>query len=251
MKKEEEKIQKAKNKKDRYRQVDKLQTIMRYRFNNKSILNHALTHRSYVNETGSHVQDNERLEYLGDSVLALVVNEYLYRHFDEYPEGKLAKIKSAAVSERTLASIAYKMKLGGFVQMGKGEESCGGRERSSILANTLEAIIGAIYLDSGLKESRKFILSRIKDDIDLIDNLSYMRDPKTTLQEIVQKKYKERPEYVITEEKGPDHKKEFYIDLIVNKKKIAQGHGSSKRKAEMNAARTALKELDLKNENIQ
>lgn len=245
MKKEEEKSRKVKDKKNRYRQLDKLQTIMRYRFNNKSVLNHALTHRSYVNETGVHVQDNERLEYLGDSVLALVVNEYLYRHFDEYPEGKLAKIKSAAVSERTLASMARKMNLGSFIQMGKGEENSGGRERSSILSNTLEAIIGAIYLDSGLKESRKFILGRIKDDIDIIDNLSYMRDPKTTLQEIVQKKYKERPQYVIIEEKGPDHEKEFFIDLIVNDKKIAQGHGSSKRKAEMDAARSALKDLNL------
>lgn len=231
-------------KKKRYRQLNKLQSIMRVKFRDKSLLNRALTHRSYVNEYAPGASDNERLEYLGDSVLALIVNEYLFKQYGEYPEGNLAKIKSAVVSEATLASAAKRLNLGSFILVGKGEDMSGGRERPSIIANSLEAIIGALYLDSGLKECRKFIVSLVKTDIERIDNLSYLRDPKTTLQEYVQKKYKERPVYEVVEERGPDHQKEFIIRLIINGKDITIGEGSSKRKAEMNAARNAIKQID-------
>ena len=233
-----------KEKKIKDKQIDRLQKIIRVKFKNKSLLQRAVTHRSYVNESGRNIRDNERLEYLGDSVLGLVVNEFLFRQFEDYREGKLAKIKSAVVSEATLAKVARNINLGEYILMGKGEDHSGGRERPSILANTLEAIIGAIYLDSGLKVSRKFVLSLIREEIDSVNNLTYLRDPKTALQEYVQKKYKERPVYQVIEERGPDHRKEFTVRLMVNGREIVTGEGPSKRKAEMNAARASLKKIE-------
>jgi len=232
------------NKRSRSRQLDKLQSLLRVKFKDKGLLARSLVHRSYINESGTNVKDNERLEYLGDSVLGLVVNEYLFKHFEDYHEGDLAKIKSVVVSEDTLAKVAKELNLGSFIQMGKGEEMSGGRKRSSILANTLEAVIGAIYLDSGLKESRRFILGLMKSDVERVDNLTYQRDPKTTLQEYVQKKYKERPQYEVVGEVGPDHQKEFHVRLVINGKEIIVGTGSSKRKAEMQAAEMTLKAID-------
>jgi ribonuclease III len=233
-----------KQKKIRYKQLEKLQKILRIKFKNKSLLLRALTHRSFVNESGKSIKDNERLEYLGDSVLGLVVNEYLFKHFEDYREGKLAKIKSAIVSEASLCKVAGGISLGNFISMGKGEERSGGRDRPSILANTLEAIIGACYLDSGLKSCRKFVLSLIKDDIESVNSLTYLRDPKTTLQEYVQKKYKERPLYEVIEERGPDHRKEFTVKLIINGREVSTGQGTSKRLAETNAARASLKRIE-------
>ncbi len=226
------------------RNIERLQKTLHVKFKNKSLLHRAVTHRSFVNESGRTVKDNERLEYLGDSVLGLVVNEYLFKVFEEYREGKLAKIKSAVVSEATLAKIAKALSLGEYIHMGRGEEHSGGRDRPSILANTLEAIIGALYLDSGLKISRKFVLSLLRDEIDSVNNLTYLRDPKTALQEYVQKKYKERPVYQVIEERGPDHMKEFTVRLIINGREIVTGEGPSKRKAEMNAARASLKKIE-------
>jgi len=231
--------------KHRYRQLDRLSSSIDVKFKNKSLLNRALIHRSFVNEIGSTVKDNERLEYLGDSVLALVVNEYLFKHYEDYKEGNLAKIKSAVVSEKTLTEVARKLNLGSYILMGKGEELSGGRERPSILANTLKALIGAIYLDSGLKNCRKFILNLLKNDIERIDNLTYLRDPKTTLQEYVQKKYKSRPEYLVIEEKGPDHSKTFTVMLVINGKDVRTGSGASKRKAEMDAAMKVLEGIEI------
>ncbi|HSA14195.1 MAG TPA: ribonuclease III [Spirochaetota bacterium] len=236
--------ERKRTKRHRIRQLDKLMSFIGVKFKNKSLLSRALTHRSYVNESGFQTRDNERLEYLGDSVLALVVNEYLYSSFEDYKEGNLAKIKSAVVSEATLAKAALRIDLGRYILMGKGEEQCGGRDRPSILANTLEAIIGSIYLDSGLKESRKFILNLLKRDIERIDSLTYLRDPKTTLQEYVQKKYKERPVYEVVEERGPDHSKEFIVRLVINGSEILRGEGTSKRKAEMDAAMETLRKIE-------
>lgn len=232
------------NRKNLYRRMDKLQKIIHVSFTDKSLLKTALTHRSWVNESGKHTRDNERLEYLGDSVLALIVNEYLFRHFSDYREGNLAKIKSAAVSETTLAKIAREINLGSFILMGKGEEKSGGAARPSLLANTMEALIGAIYLDSGFKQCRKFVLSMLKNDIERIDKLTYMRDPKTTLQEFVQKKYKDRPIYNVVNEQGPDHDKKFTVVLSINGREVMIGTGSSKRRAEMNAAGALLQKID-------
>ena len=227
-------------KKNRLRQINKLQSILKIKFRNKSLLNRALTHRSYLNEAGPGARDNERLEYLGDSVLALVVNEYLFKRFEKYPEGDLAKIKSAVVSEATLFKVSRDLNLGSFLLMGRGEELSGGRTRPSILANSLEAVLGALYLDSGLKDCKKLVLSLLKNDIERIDSMETYRDPKTTLQEYVQKKYRERPLYEIIEESGPDHLKQFTVRLVVAGKNITEGTGASKRTAEMEAARKAL-----------
>jgi len=134
--------------------------------------------------------------------------------------------------------------------MGKGEELSGGRDRSSILANSFEALIGAVYLDAGLKECRGFVLTFLKKDIERIDRMTYLRDPKTTLQEYVQKRYKERPVYEVVEERGPDHKKEFIVKLIINGNEVARGAGSSKRKAEMLAAEQVLKRIEKGGEQI-
>jgi len=235
------------NKKHRARQLAALQNRIKVKFKEKSLLNNSLIHRSYVNESGNgKIEDNERLEYLGDSVLGLIINEYIYSRFYDYPEGDLAKIKSAVVSETTLAKIARELNLGSFLLMGKGEEISGGRDRASILANSFEALIGAVYLDSGLKNCRKFVLSLLKKDIERIDSMAYLRDPKTTLQEYVQKKYRERPVYEVVEEAGPDHRKEFIVRLVIDGKEAARGRGSSKRKAEMYAAETVLKMLNEK-----
>ena len=233
------------SKKIRYKQLSILQNIIHVKFKEKSLLNRALIHRSYVYESSTDkIKDNERLEYLGDSVLGLIVNEYLFRRFEDYPEGDLAKIKSAVVSEATLAKVARDINLGTYLLMGKGEELSGGRDRSSILANSFEALIGAVYLDSGLRECRRFILSLLKKDIERIDRMTYLRDPKTTLQEYVQKRYKERPVYEVVEERGPDHKKEFIVRLIIKGSEVSRGVGSSKRKAEMLAAEQILKKIE-------
>lgn len=235
--------QKENDRAKRYRQLNKLQKNLKLKFKDKSLLNRALTHRSYVNEYRTGLKDNERLEYLGDSVLAVVINEYLFKRYEEYPEGDLAKIKSAVVSETTLAKVATEINLGSFLLMGKGEERCGGRERSSILANTFEAVIGAIYLDAGLKESKRYVLSLLKSHIERIDKSSYLRDPKTALQEYVQGKYKERPYYEVIKESGPDHKKQFTVKLIIQGKDVSLGIGTSKRKAEMDAAKKILNDI--------
>ena len=233
-----------KKKKNRYRQLSKLQNILSLHFKNQSLLNRALIHSSFLNESNEHVKDNERLEYLGDSVLGLVVNEYLFKHFEMYHEGDLAKIKSVVVSETVLAKIAVKLDIGGFLLMGKGEELNGGRLRQSILADTFEAIIGASYLDLGLKETKNFILRHLKDEIERTDSLTYQRDPKTTLQEYVQKKFKNRPVYEVIKEIGPDHDKQFVVRLLINEIECAIGEGPSKQKAERNAANAALNDIE-------
>ena len=233
-----------KSKKNRYRQLNKLQNILKLDFKNQSLLNRALTHRSFINEVSGNFKDNERLEYLGDSVLGLVVNEYLFKHFEMYHEGDLAKIKSVVVSETVLAKIAMKLNIGGFLLMGRGEELNGGRLRQSILADTFEAIVGAAYLDLGLKETKKFILRHLKDEIERVDALTYQRDPKTTLQEYVQKRFKNRPVYEVVEEIGPDHEKEFVVRLLINDIECGIGKGASKQKAERNAANAVLNDIE-------
>jgi len=224
----------------RERLLAKLQKALKVRVRDLSIFDKALTHRSYSNENPGIVSDNERLEYLGDSVLGLVVNEYLYKRFENYLEGDLAKIKSTVVSEDILTQVAGEIGLGEFILLGKGEEHSGGRGRASILANTVEAVIGALYLDMGYKTTKNCVLMLLKKHIEQINEMEYLRDPKTALQEYVQKKYKEKPVYDVIEEKGPDHLKEFTVRLVIKGKEILIGSGSSKRRAEMDAARSAL-----------
>lgn len=229
--------------------ADKLLDALGISFNHPHLFNMAMTHRSYINELKGSERDNERLEFLGDAVLALVVNDYLYSHFEDYKEGDLAKIKSVVVSEATLARVANTFDVGRFIRIGKGEEKSGGRERPSILANTIEALIGAYYLDrrknTRLEDCKAFILERMNlvQEIRMVSEHSYLRDPKTQLQEYVQQKYKDRPYYEVIEETGPDHRKEFRVRLLVAGREIATGVGSSKQRAEMNAAMESLKKF--------
>ncbi|MFW5807509.1 MAG: ribonuclease III [Spirochaetota bacterium] len=230
--------------KKRLKELNRLQQGLNVRFANKNLLNQSLTHRSYANESTGNIRENERLEYLGDSVLGLVINEYLFKHFDDYHEGDLAKIKSTVVSEEMLATAACEIGIGSYILLGKGEENSGGRTRPSILANTVEALIGAMYLDCGLKQTKKFILNVFKKYIDQVDKIPNMRDPKTTLQELVQKKYREKPEYLLLRSEGPDHKKLFTVVLSIKGKVIIEGTGTSKRRAEVDAARKVLAKIN-------
>ncbi len=227
----------------RIKDLSRLQKILHIHMKDISLLDHALTHRSFANENNDGSYDNERLEYLGDSVLGLVVNEYLFKRYEKYHEGDLAKIKSTVVSEEVLSLVAHEIVLGDYLLLGKGEANSGGRTRDSILANAVEALIGALYLDSGMKKAKEFVLSLLKSHIEKINRMEYLRDPKTALQEFVQKRFKEKPVYEVVEETGPDHQKVFIVRLMVRNKEILFGKGSSKRRAEMDAARCALEKI--------
>lgn len=205
-----------------------------------ALLTEALTHRSYVNENPGAGGDNERLEFLGDAVLGLVINEYLFRRFPDRPEGVLAKIKSVLVSDVTLAGIAEEIGLGGHLLLGLGEERSGGRTRKANLENTLEAVIGAVYLDGGLPRAAAFIHRIFSPHFERILGDDFYLDYKTLLQERVQQHMKMTPQYTVLEEHGPEHKKEFIVEVTVNGKRIARGSGLSKKSAEQTAAREAL-----------
>ncbi|MFW5976560.1 MAG: ribonuclease III [Bacillota bacterium] len=223
----------------------KLEDKLNIEFNNKTLIQKAVTHKSFPNENLElDLEDNERLEFLGDAVLNLAISSYVYRHFPQYPEGKLAKMKSVLVSERMLAQKAKKLEIGEHLLLGKGEEATGGRKRNSILADTMEAIFGAIYLEKDFEFVKNFIQNLFKKNIKAVNNNNYIRDYKTLLQELVQKDGSKRPQYEVIEETGPEHNKEFLIEVKVNDKKLGKGRGSNKKEAEQQAAKTALKNLD-------
>ncbi|MTI67446.1 MAG: ribonuclease III [Firmicutes bacterium] len=228
-------------KKERIQRLKELQENVKYNFNNLELLNRALTHSSYANENKKkNLKYNERLEFLGDSVLGLVISDYLFNNYPKYPEGELTKIRSLIVCEPSLASIAKEIKLGRYLLLGKGEEATGGRERISILADAFEAVIGAIYLDGKLKHSRKFILNSLNKIIEDSVKGKLFLDYKTQLQEYIQKNSDSNIEYSVTKEIGPDHNKIFYIEVKNGDKVLGIGKGKSKKEAEQNAARSAL-----------
>lgn len=205
-----------------------------YKFKNKDLLKLALTHSSYANETKGHTQYNERLEFLGDAVLQLVTSEKLYTENPDMPEGKMSKKRASLVCEEALAVYSKQIEMGSFLLLGKGEESTGGRERPSILADAFEAVIGAIFLDGGIESAKPFIL-RFLNDTDL-----HLQDFKTVLQEIIQKNPGERLSYVVVGENGPDHDKSFTVEVHLNSNPIGKGVGRSKKQAEQQAAKEAL-----------
>ncbi len=217
-----------------------------YFFKNKKLLNQSLTHSSFANENRykKKLTHNERLEFLGDSVLNIIVSEYVYKKFPDDSEGQLTKIRASIVCESSLAYVARKMDLGDYLLLGKGEESTGGRNRDSILADAFEALLGAIYLDGGLESSRKFIIDILKREISQAKNFGYIfTDYKTKFQEVLQKNKKSKVEYLVTREEGPDHDKIFYVNLMVDGKLCGQGEGRSKKEAEQKAAKSALKKI--------
>ena len=211
----------------------------------KKLKDKAFTHRSYLNESGEDVQEsNERLEYLGDAVLELAVSEFLYKKFPDQPEGELTSLRAALVKTTTLAKVSDKLKFGEQLFMSKGEEQTGGRTNQSLLANTFEAVIGAIYLDSNFETAVKFLEKNLFPYTKEILENNLHRDFKSTFQEKVQADGHATPTYKVTGEEGPDHEKTFTVALYVGSTKISTGSGKSKQLAQQQAAKAGLAELD-------
>lgn len=212
-----------------------------YTFRDKTLLYNALVHSSYSNENKHpHGVNNERLEFLGDAVLELIISELLYKNYPQLAEGELTKMRAKIVCTDSLSKSAVQSNVGQFLLIGKGEEIQGGRIKKSILADTMEAIIGAIYLDSGLDSIREFIILQLKSIIIDVDQGNTNKDYKTILQEKVQSEKNQELFYKLIKEEGPDHSKIFYVDVFINSKKVASGKGKNKKQAEQNAAKKAL-----------
>lgn len=226
------------------RPLEEFEEKIGYKYKNIALLETALTHSSFSNEMkakGQHVDFNERLEFLGDSVLSIIVSDYLFRHFPELPEGDLTKIRASAVCEKTLGKLAADIELGKYMRLGHGEELSHGRERVSILADAFEALLASIYLDSGSRGAvEKFLMPRVIPEIKQFIENGKNKDYKTLLQQIVQQERGELLEYVLIGESGPDHDKCFEVEARLNSNVIGHGRGHSKREAEQMAAKEAL-----------
>ena len=215
-----------------------------YKFKDVSLRQKAMTHSSYANEHhGTHLDCNERLEFLGDSVLGFVTADYLFTHYPELPEGELTKLRAAVVCEGALCEIARELGIPEEIRLGHGEENGGGRKRPSILADATEALLGAIYLDGGIEPARAFVLRFIPHKVDVAIAGGAFKDYKTMLQEIVQKNKQETLEYRLAGQSGPDHDKHFVVAVRFNSDRVARGEGRSKKAAEQHAAKEALKLL--------
>lgn len=219
--------------------MKELEDKLGYHFKDPSYLKNALTHSSYANETRSAGGSNERLEFLGDSVLGVVVADYLFKNFPDLPEGDLTKKRAALVCEKACCGFSKQLDVGKYLLLSHGEQNSGGRTRPSILADAFESIIAAIYMDGGMEEARQFILRFV---LPLLQNSrpKTFKDYKTSLQEIIQQNPEERLEYVLTGESGPDHDKHFTVEVHLNNNVIGKGGGRSKKEAEQQAAREAL-----------
>ena len=222
--------------------IKELETAIGYRFRNITLLQNALAHSSYANERWHNsLMSNERLEFLGDSVLGMLVAEYLYRTFPDRPEGELTRMRADMVCEKTLASVANGLGLGAHLLLGKGEEQGGGRSRDSILADAVESVIAACYLDGGMDAALEFVKKFILVNVPVAK--FHNTDYKTALQELVQQKKNQTLVYTLVGESGPDHDKQFVVELTLNGESVGKGTGSSKKRAEQDAARTALDKL--------
>lgn len=221
-----------------------LQERLGHAFRDLSLLERALVHRSYLNENpDSTLPSNERLEFLGDSLLGLVIAEKLYMDFPDLSEGGMTRLRSALVRKETLARLANSLKLGDHLYLGRGEEASGGRRKQSILAGAFEALVGAILLDQGFATARDFVVRLFNGEIVRAIEETLKADYKSQLQEIVQAQHRSPPVYRTIKEVGPDHAKEFTVEVIVDDTVIGRGHGKSKRLAEMEAAKDALGSL--------
>lgn len=220
--------------------MEALQKKIGYFFKNPDLLKEALTHSSFANEHKvQHIKYNERLEFLGDAVLSIVVSDYIFKNCPELPEGELTKLRASLVCERSLYGFAKQINLGNYLILSKGERHNGGADRPSILSDAFEALIAAIYIDGGMEPASEHILNFI---VPAIKNTKKkpINDYKTTLQEIIQKNPGEQLEYVVVDEKGPDHNKHFVVEVHLNSNVIGKGGGRSKKEAEQQAAREAL-----------
>lgn len=226
--------------------LDKLEAILAIKFKNKQLLLDAVTHRSFLNESTDKIGSNERLEFLGDAVLELLVSDYLYNRFPDFPEGKLTNLRSAIVNTKTLAEIAKKLKFGDFLRLSRGEEAGGGRINSSLLADVFEAVLGAVYLDCGIGEAKKLLDTYLYPATQEVLKQGIYNDFKSLLQEKAQERFRITPTYAVTKEEGPDHKKTFYSAVKIGNKKLGDGKGKSKQEAEQDAARAGLEQWDTK-----
>ena len=220
--------------------ISRLEDEIGYHFKDEKLLLHALTHSSYANEFKLGKQgSNERLEFLGDAVLELISSEFLYEKYPELPEGELTKLRASLVCEPSLAFCAKRFHLPGYLLLGKGEDMTGGRSRDSIISDAIEALLGAIYLDGGFANAKEFVLSRILYDI---EHTRLFYDSKTILQELVQE-HGENARYQLVSENGPDHNKQFVIEVLVSGRILGRGTGHTKKAAEQAAAYEAIRVL--------
>jgi ribonuclease-3 len=227
----------------REKQLQELESKISVTFLNKSLLNQCLTHSSYAYESKEKIYDNERLEFLGDAVIKLVISEYLYNKYPTHNEGDLTKVRAVAISDDVLSGVSKKLKLGEYMLLGTNERRTGGVDRKSNLANAFEALTGGIYLDAGLGKARDTLLNALIPEIEKISNTDYMKDYKSALQEYVQKKKWGLPLYNVVKEVGPRHRKIFHIEVIIGGEKYGMGRGANKKEAEQSAAKVALNRL--------
>ncbi len=221
--------------------IEELENRIGYHFRDKSLLQTAITHSSYANDVKKgDIHDNERLEFLGDAVLELSSSDVLFHEYRDKQEGELTRIRASIVCEPTLAQCAKDIDLGSYLLLSHGEERTGGRERESVTSDAFEALIGAIYLDSGFEEAKKFVEKFVLNDI---ANKQLFYDSKTILQELLQKNYKERVEYVLKDVYGPDHDKHFVMEAVFRGETLGSGTGRTKKRAEQQAAYEALLKL--------
>lgn len=233
------------------REIDKwsqrcnaLQDRIGYRFNHQETLLEAMTHSSFANEwRHKKIIDNERLEFLGDSVLGLIVSHHIFNKFTQLPEGELTKVRANVVCESSLALKARRIDIGSHLLLGRGEEASGGRNRDSILADSLESLIAAIYLDGGYSRAKDFVIDNFMDLIDLAVSGDLMSDYKTKLQEILQSNTQQTIEYVVVHEEGPDHNKTFFVEVRTENGVLGSGEGKNKKEAEQNAAKYAISNM--------
>ena len=220
--------------------MEALQERIGYRFHDKALLERALIHSSYANESRQKIECNERMEFLGDAVLSIIVADHIFHKF-HLAEGDLTRIRASLVCEKSLFEFAQKIQLGQELLLGHGEEQTGGRERPSVVSDAFEALIAGIYLDGGLEAAQRFVLPFVEED--LTHEAAPFVDYKTRLQEIVQQNPEERLSYVVEQESGPDHDKHFVVAVRFNSDRVARGEGRSKKAAEQCAAKEALKLL--------
>lgn len=220
--------------------LTELQEHIGVTFQNQALLAQAFIHRSHLNESKEHTQSNERLEFLGDAVLSFVTSEYLYATYPKFPEGTLTNVRSTLVKTKSLALVAADLKLGELLMLSRGEESSGGRVNESLLADSFEALLGAIFLDQGIDAAKKFLTTHLLyKTTTILETKSYI-DFKSLLQELTQEKTKISPTYRVTKSDGPDHNKTFWVEVLSGETLLGSGMGKSKQEAEQNAAQTAL-----------
>jgi ribonuclease-3 len=224
--------------------MEPLERKIGYGFRNGILLGTALTHSSYANENRNEgLSSNERLEFLGDSILGLIVADFLYQRYPWMPEGRMTRLRAELVCEQSLVHVAHELGLGAYIRLGRGEDHSGGRERQSILADAVEAVIAALYLDGGMDVARAFVESRILAALGT-EEPAYSSDYKTALQELVQRRSGQVLSYAMLAESGPDHSKTFTAEVRLNDVPIGEGSGSTKKEAEQNAARAAMRGME-------